>query len=224
MTAEACEKLKALGLRTAQCKLLREGRWKERHGTLVRRSWRRPGHAVHAIGSPGRAGAAPAGAPAGARGASTSSCPAARPGESVTLTEERAEARHRDHDGGGGRQGPVLAGAGGNDTRVAIERAQRGRRRGRRRHAVRGALLQQAHARGLLPALLRDRRRQHRARRSSTTCPAGPAATSTPRRSCAWRVIPTSPGVKEASGNLGQVMEILRDRPRASRFSRATTP
>ena len=82
---------------------------------------------------------------------------------------------------------PVLAGAGGYDTRDVI-----GARRARVEALGADGLLsvtpylQQADARRALPALPRDRRTRRRCRSSSTTCRAAPASTSSRRRSRAW--------------------------------------
>ena len=119
---------------------------------------------------------------------------------------------------------PVLAGAGGYDTREVIEAAQEMQAAGAERPAVGDALLQQADARGPLPALPGDRRgdaaadrrlqraRPHRLQR-------GPA-----RRCARLATIPNVVGVKEASGNMTQMCEVLQRRAAgASSCSRATT-
>ena len=77
---------------------------------------------------------------------------------------------------------PVLAGAGGYNTREVIELAQEAGAHGRGRHPLRHAVLQQAHAGRPLPALQSDRRRRphadHRLQRAGThrrECRAGHA-------------------------------------------------
>ena len=64
---------------------------------------------------------------------------------------------------------------------------------------------------------------RRRCRSSSTTCPAGPAATSTPATCARLATIPTIVGVKEASGNIQQMAEICRAVPDDFSCSRATT-
>ena len=61
-----------------------------------------------------------------------------------------------------------------------------GRGGGRRRGAAGGAVLQQADAGRLLSALQGDRRSSRACRSASTTFPAAPARTSSPRRSPGW--------------------------------------
>ena len=108
---------------------------------------------------------------------------------------------------------PVLAGAGSNDTRVAVEKTRRrGAALGVQGILSRRAVLQQADARGLLPPLHRRRRRQ----------PVPVVVYNVPGRTGSniddktllrLAAHPNISAVKEASGNLGQIMEILRDRP-----------
>ena len=85
---------------------------------------------------------------------------------------------------------PVLAGAGGYDTREVIQAAQRMTARGRRRHPLGDAVLQQADPRGPLPALQGDRRGGSGCRSWSTTCPAGPACNVDPQTLDAARGAP----------------------------------
>ena len=80
---------------------------------------------------------------------------------------------------------------------------------GRQRPALGDAVLQQAHAGRAVPALLGGRRRDARCRSCSTTCPAAPAATSRRPRVARLATIPHIVGVKEASGNIPQMAEIL---------------
>ena len=70
---------------------------------------------------------------------------------------------------------PVLAGAGGYNTHEVIELARELEAHGRRRHPLRHAVLQQAHAGRPVPALPGDRRGHPAARSSSTACRAAPA-------------------------------------------------
>ena len=110
-------------------------------------------------------------------------------------------------------QVPVLAGAGGYDTKEVMHAAARdaeGRRAGL---AVGDAVLQQADARRAVSALQGDCRRARRCRSCSTTCPAAPAATSTPATCARLATIPTIVGVKEASGNIQQMAEVCRAVP-----------
>ena len=73
---------------------------------------------------------------------------------------------------------PVLAGAGGYDTREVIELAREYERHRRGRHPVGHAVLQQADAGRAVSALQGDRREHARSRSCSTTCPGAPASTS----------------------------------------------
>ena len=66
---------------------------------------------------------------------------------------------------------------------------------------------------GLVPALPGDRGGDAAARSSSTTCPGGPAATWTRRPSSRLAAIPHVAGVKEASGNMTQICEVLKAVP-----------
>ena len=108
---------------------------------------------------------------------------------------------------------PVLAGAGGYNTHEVIELARELGSHGRRRHSLRHAVLQQAHAGRPLPALLRHRRRARACPSSSTACRAAPASTSSPPRWRAWRKIENIVGVKEACGNIGQMATVLNEVP-----------
>ena len=136
--------------------------------------------------------------------------PCGTTGESPTLTEaERiriVEILVEEADG----RVPVLAGAGGYNTREVIQLADEMQRAGAAGLLSVYAVLQQADARGPLPALPRDRGEHaaadHRLQRAR---PDG-RATSSRRR---WRASPSMPnivGVKEASGNILQMCEVCR--------------
>ena len=125
----------------------------------------------------------------------------------------RAPPRRRARARGGRRPG---AGAG--RRRRLRHAGSRARREGdaehrRARPAVGDAVLQQADARRPVPALLGDRRGDAAADHALQRARAAPAATSMRRRSRGWRRFRTSIGVKEASGNITQMVEICRAVP-----------
>ena len=108
---------------------------------------------------------------------------------------------------------PVVAGATSNDTRRAVDETRRMCAPRRRRHPLGHALLQQAHARTASPATSRPSPTPPSARSASTTSPAAPPSTSSRPPRFAWPSTRTCAGIKEASGDLRQIMEIIRDRP-----------
>ena len=108
---------------------------------------------------------------------------------------------------------PVLAGAGSNDTRAAVEKSQGAGRAGRAGRALASARTTTS----------------PRRRASSATSPRSPTRVTVPvvvynvpgrtgsnidtKTLLRLAAHPNITAVKEASGNLGQIMEILRDRP-----------
>ena len=76
-----------------------------------------------------------------------------------------------------------------------------------------GPVLQQAHARGLLPALLAPWPTRARSGRDLQRARAHRGATWTRDTLLRLAAHPNVVAVKEASGSLAQIMEILRDRP-----------
>ena len=110
--------------------------------------------------------------------------PCGTTGEAATLTkDEHFEVVRVCVDQAKGRV-PVIAGAGSNDTRVAIANCSAAKDAGRRRRADGAALLQPAEPGGHLPPFRGAGRATRRCRSSSTTCPAAPSPTSCRRR---WR-------------------------------------
>ena len=110
-------------------------------------------------------------------------------------------------------QVPVLAGAGGYDTREVIHLADEMRQGRRGRAAVGDAVLQQADAGRALPALSRRSPRARRCRSSSTTCPGRTGVNIEPATLARLAAIPNIVGVKEASGNITQMCEVCRAVP-----------
>ena len=108
---------------------------------------------------------------------------------------------------------PILAGAGGYDTREVIARRGRDEEGRRRRPAVGDAVLQQADAGRAVPALPRDRREHDAANRRLQRARAGPAATSSPSTLVRLASLPNIVGIKEASGNMSQMCEVCRSVP-----------
>ena len=150
--------------------------------------------------------------------------PCGTTGETPTLSAAERTTRRRNRRRGG--RGARARARRRRRLRHARSHSRRGRDAARRRagHPVGHAVLQQADAGRALPALQGDRREHVAARSSSTTCRAGPAATSIRRRSRGSRGIPNIVGVKEASGNMTQMAEICRSRAvRRSSCCRETT-
>ncbi len=79
LSAEACEQLRALGYVASGCPSEAPGNAEEADGRSFAGAGVGAGHALHEGRSPRRGGAAPPGASARSRAASTCSCPAARP-------------------------------------------------------------------------------------------------------------------------------------------------
>ena len=104
---------------------------------------------------------------------------------------------------------PVLAGAGGYDTREAIELARDMEQGRRRRPAVGHAVLQQADAGRPVSALQGDRREHAAADRALQRAGAHRRSTWTSRPRCGSSEIPNIVGVKEAPGELVQMSEIV---------------
>ena len=108
--------------------------------------------------------------------------PCGTTGEVPTLSaEERRRVVEIVVDEAGGKT-PVLAGAGGYDTREVAHAAAEMHAAGATGLLSVTPVLQPPHARGPLPALPRPSPTRRRCRSSSTTCPAAPAATWTRRR------------------------------------------
>ena len=108
---------------------------------------------------------------------------------------------------------PVMAGATSNDTRRAVDETRRMCAPGRRLHPHRHALLQQAHAGRPVPPLSRPSPTPRPGRSASTTFPAAPRSICCPPTALRLAEHPNVIGIKEASGDLRQIMEILRGRP-----------
>ena len=118
---------------------------------------------------------------------------------------------------------PVLAGAGGYDTREVVEAAREMHAGRRRRPALGDAVLQQAHARGPVPALPGDRRGDAAADRRLQR--ARPHRLQRRRRDA--RASRHDPARRRRQGGLGQHDADVRDRAAPCRptssCSRATT-
>ena len=108
---------------------------------------------------------------------------------------------------------PIVAGAGSNDTREG-DRALEGDE-GRRRDAPAARRRRCTTSRRSAASSRTFERSPTRStcRSSSTTCPAARGATSRRRRRSSWRRSRSIVAVKEASGNLAQITDILRERP-----------
>ena len=127
----------------------------------------------------------------------------------------RRRARAGRGDGGGGRRGP---GAGDGGRHQQRHRSRRGRDppnvpRRRRLHPHRHSLLQQAHPGRTPPALQRRRRCLRQA--GLPLQRTGPHGRQPPARRtrCSSPEHPNVIGIKEASGDLAQIMEILAGPP-----------
>ncbi len=146
--------------------------------------------------------------------------PCGTTGESVTMSEEEDQRVIRGAvEVARARGAHVIAGASSNSTATAVRYSQAARDAGRRRHPRRRALLQQADAGRPLRALPR-RRRSGRAAARRALQRAGAHRLRTSRRRPSLRLareVENIVAVKEASGNLAQIMEILRGRPRGFR-------
>ena len=144
--------------------------------------------------------------------ASISWYPCGTTGESPTLTEdERVRVVELVVEEAAGRV-PVLAGAGGYDTREVISTARR-MKRGRRGHPVRHPVLQQADAGRAVPALQRDRRRASALPMIVYNVPGRTGCNIEAATLVRLARIPNIVGVKEASGNMSQMCEICRAVP-----------
>ena len=116
--------------------------------------------------------------------------PCGTTGEVPTLSaEERRRVVEIVVDEAGGKT-PVLAGAGGYDTREVAHAAAEMHAAGRRRPAFGDAVLQPADAGRAVSSTTARSPRRRRCRSSSTTCRAAPAATSRRRRWRGWRRFP----------------------------------
>ena len=226
LSAEACEKLKALGYLQQGCSLDAGARRTSATEGAMAQSFAGAGVALvtpfKKDGSLDEAALRPLREAPG-RGRHRRARPLRHHRGERDPRRGRAAAGGRDHARGSGRV-PVLAGAGSNDTRTAVEKSKAAAALGRPRHPLRRAVLQQAHAGGLLPALRDDRRRGARCPSSSTTCPGAPGATSTRRRSCAWPGTATSAGSRRPRAASARSWRSFATGPRASRCSPATTP
>ncbi len=108
---------------------------------------------------------------------------------------------------------PVLAGAGGYNTREVIELARELERMG-----VDGILsvtpyYNKPTQEGLYPALSKPSPAPSACRSWFTACRAAPASTSSPPRWRAWPQIENIVGVKEASGNIAQMANVMHQVP-----------
>ena len=166
-----------------------------------------------ADGAAGREGAAAAGGLPDRGRRAAAWCPVGTTGESPTLDGDECkrviqivveQARGRV---------PVIAGAGSNSTAEAIHYAKDAQGGRRRRHPPGGPVLQQADQPGIPRAFPRHRGRggpsagrvQHRR--------AARGRTSTTPRCWSWRSTGTSSAVKEASGDIGQIMDLIARKP-----------
>ena len=139
--------------------------------------------------------------------------PCGTTGEAPTLTHrEKLRVVELVVDEAAGRV-PVLAGAGGYDTREVIELARELERRRRRRPAVGDAVLQQADAGRPVPALQGDRREHAAADRALQRARAHRRQHRGADRGAALGRLPNIVGVKEASGNVVQMCEIVASTP-----------
>ena len=149
--------------------------------------------------------------------------PCGSTGEAATMTiEEHRRVVEIVVEQANGRV-PIVAGAGSNDTQKAIALSQGDARRRRDAPAAHVADVQQAAAARHRRALPRDRRSGRPADRRLQRARAHGRATSRRRRRSSWRGFPASSAVKEASGQLSQIADIIRGAARSSPSSPATT-
>ena len=107
---------------------------------------------------------------------------------------------------------PVLAGAGGYNTREVIELAREVGAPGRGRHSLRHALLQQAHAGRSVPAL-QGHRRRHPLPIVVYSVQGRTGVNVEPATLARLAAIDNIVGVKEASGNIGQMANMIHEVP-----------
>ena len=138
--------------------------------------------------------------------------PCGTTGESPTLIETNGSASSQLVVEEAAGRVPVLAGAGGYDTREVIQSRARMKQRRRRRHPLGDAVLQQADARKASSSTTARLRARSGCRSSSTTCPGRTGCNVEVATLVRLSAVPDIVGVKEASGNISQMCRGLRRR------------